>query len=114
MAQADIHNYSGSSAIMLPTPHQKDEVHENAEDASSYSHSQVPQESLRTLEAGQTRHRTSTSGTTIYHPPLIAQASPDSGKLDSDSSSSTVTTGGGHVLFLVKKKVLTKLGVMQE
>ncbi len=100
VAQADIHDYAGKLATMLPTPHQKDETHENAADPLSYSQSQVPQESLGTLEAGQTRHRASTSGTTIYHPPLIAEASPDSGKLDSDSSSSTITAGGGRFLFL--------------
>ena len=101
VAQAVSHDYLGKSAIMLPTPRQKDEAHEDdAEDPSSCSQSQVPQESLGTLEAGQTRHRTSTSGTTIYHPPLIAEASPDSQKLNGDSSSSTVTAGGMQFLFL--------------
>ena len=100
VVQADIDDYLGKSATMLPTPHQKDESHEDAEDASSYSQSQVPQESFGTLEAGQTRHRASTSGTTIYHPPLIAEASPDSQKLNSNSSSSTVTPGGTQFVFL--------------
>ena len=100
VAQADSHDYLGESTIMLPTPQQKDEAHGNAEGPSSYFQSQVPQESLGALEAGQTRHRASTSGTTIYHPPLIAEASPDSRKLNSDSSSSTVTAGGRHFLFL--------------
>lgn len=100
VVQADIDDYLGKSAIILPPPHQKDGIHKDAEDPSSYSQSQAPQESLETLEAGHTRHRTSTSGTTIYHPPLIAEASPDSQKLNSDSSSSTVTAGGTHCLFL--------------
>ena len=100
VAQADIHGYLGESAITLPTPHENKELHGNAEDPSSYSLTQVPQESLGNTEAGQTRHRASTSGTTIYHPPLIAEASPDSRKLDSDSSSSSVTAGGRPFLFL--------------
>ena len=100
VAQANSHDYLGESAIMLPTPQQKDEAHGNADGPSSYFQSQVPQESLGTLEAGQTRHRASTSGTTIYHPPLIAEASPDSRKLNSDSSSSTVTAGGRPFLLL--------------
>ncbi len=100
VAHAHSHDYLGKSAIMLPTPHQKDKAHGNAEDPSTYSQGQVPQESLGTLEAGQTRHRASTSGTTIYHPPLIAEASPDSRKLDGDSSSSTAMAGGSHFLFL--------------
>ena len=100
VAHADIHDHLGNSAIMLPTPHQKDETHGNAEDPLSYSQSQVPQESFGNLEAGQTRHRASTSGTTIYHPPLIAEASPDSRKLNSDSSSSIITAGGRHFLSL--------------
>ena len=100
VAQADSHDYLGESAIMFPIPEQKDEAHEDAEDPSSYFQSQVPQESLGTLKPGQTRYRASTSGTTIHHPPLIAEASPDSRKLNSDSSSSTVTAGGRPFLLL--------------
>ena len=100
VARTDILSRFGESAITLPTPHENDEIHGDTEEPSLYSLSQEPQESLGTLEAGQTRHRASTSGTTIYHPPLIAQASPDTRKLDGDSSSSTLTAGGRPFLFL--------------
>ena len=100
MVRADINDFLGKSAIMLPTPHQKDSIHKDAEDSSSYPQSHVPQESLATLEVGQTRHRTSTWGTTIYHPTLIAEASPDSQEINGDSSSSTVTAGGTNFLSL--------------
>ena len=96
VTQADTHGYVGES---LPIPHQNNELHGNAEDPSSYSFTQGPQESLGTTEAGQTRHRASTSGTTIYYPPLVAEASPNPRKLDSDSSSSTVISGGRPFLF---------------
>ena len=100
LVQADIDDYLEKSATMLSTPHQEDGIHEDAEDPSSYSQSQVPQDSFETLEASQTRQRASTSGTTFYHPPLIAEASPNSQKLDSSCSSSTVTPGGTQFEFL--------------
>ena len=100
LVHADINDYQEQSATMLPIPHQDDGIHEDAEDPSSCSHSRVPQGSFETQEAGQTRHRASTSGTTFYHPPLIAEASPNSQKLNSNSSSSTVTPGGTQFEFL--------------
>ena len=48
--------------------------------------------SLQSSESGQTRHRTSTSGTTVYNPPLIAEFSPNSQKLESDGSTSSGTS----------------------
>ena len=89
LVQANIDDYLEKSPTMLPAPHQEDGIYEDAADPSSYSQIRVPQ------EAGHTRHRASTSGTTIYHPPLIAEASPDSQKLNSNSSSSTTVTPGG-------------------
>ena len=47
---------------------------------------------LPSLESGQTRNRTSTSGTTVYNPPLIAEASLNSKKLESDGSTSSYTS----------------------
>lgn len=38
----------------------------------------IPRRSPQPSESGQTRYRTSTSGTTVYNPPLIAEASPNS------------------------------------
>lgn len=51
-----------------------------------------PRHSLRFSESGQTRNRTSTSGTTVYNSPLIAEASPNSKKLESDGSTSSGTS----------------------
>ena len=51
----------------------------------------VPHDSLQSLESGPTRNRTSTSGTTIYNPPLITEASPNSKKLESHESTSSGT-----------------------
>ena len=42
VAQADIHGYLGESAITLPTLHENNELHGNAEDPSSCSLTQVP------------------------------------------------------------------------
>ena len=56
----------------------------------------VPRDSLQSLESGPTRNRTSTSGTTIYSPPLITQASPESKKLESDESTSSSTLSGAR------------------
>ena len=56
----------------------------------------VPHGSLQSLESGPTRNRTSTSGTTIYNPPLITEASPDSKKLESDESTSSGTSSGAR------------------
>ena len=58
----------------------------------------VPRDSLQSLELGPTRNRTSTSGTTIYNPPLITEASPDSKELESDESTSSVTSSGAREL----------------
>ena len=56
----------------------------------------VPRNSLQSLELGPTRNRTSTSGTTIYSPPLITQASPNSEKFESDESTSSRTLRGAR------------------
>ncbi len=53
-----------------------------------------PRHLLRSPELGQIRNRTSTSGTTVYNPPLIAEASPNSKKLESDESTSSGTSCG--------------------
>lgn len=50
--------------------------------------------SLQSSQSGQTRNRTSTSGTTVYHPRLIAEVSPNSKKLESDGSTSSGTSSG--------------------
>ncbi len=50
--------------------------------------------SLQSSESGQTRNRTSTSGTTVYNPPLIAEFSPNSQKLERDGSTSSGTSSG--------------------
>lgn len=52
----------------------------------------VPCYSLPSSESGHTRDRTSTSGTTVYNPPLIAEASPNSKRLESDGSTSSGTS----------------------
>ena len=56
----------------------------------------VPRDFLKSPESGPARNRTSTSGTTIYNPPLITQASPDSKKLESDESTSSSTLCGAR------------------
>ena len=56
----------------------------------------APRDSLQSLDSGPTRNRTSTSGTTIYNPPLITQASPDSKKLESGESTSSSTLSGAR------------------
>lgn len=52
----------------------------------------VPRHSLQSSESDQTTNRTSTSGTTVYNPPLIAEASPNSKSLESDGSTSSGTS----------------------
>lgn len=54
----------------------------------------APRRSLQSSESGQTRNRSSTSGTTIYNPPLIVEASPNSKKVESDGSISSGTSSG--------------------
>ena len=54
----------------------------------------VPLYSLQSPESGQIRNRTSTSGTTVYNPPFIAEACPNSKKLESDGSTSSGASGG--------------------
>ena len=53
----------------------------------------VPYHCLQSLESDQTRNRTSTSGTTVYSPPVIAEASPNAKKLESDGSTSGTSSG---------------------
>lgn len=52
----------------------------------------VPRHRLPSSESGQTRERTSMSGTTVYNPPLIAEASPTLKKLKSDGSTPACTS----------------------
>lgn len=54
----------------------------------------VPCHYLQSPELGQTRNRTSTSGTIVYNPHSIAEASLDSKELESDASTSSGTLSG--------------------
>ena len=54
----------------------------------------VPCHYLQPPELGQIRNRTSTSGTTVYNLPLIAEASLDSKEIESDGSKSSGTLSG--------------------
>ena len=49
---------------------------------------------LQPSELGQIRNRMSTLGTTVYNPPLIAEASLDSKEIESDGSKSSGTLSG--------------------
>lgn len=54
----------------------------------------VPRHSLQSSESDQTTNRMSTSRTTVYNPPLIAEASPNSKRLESDGSTYSGTSNG--------------------
>ena len=54
----------------------------------------VPRYFLHLPEPGQTRNRASTSATTVYNPPLIAETSPNSKKIESDESTSSGMSSG--------------------
>ena len=55
-----------------------------------------PRYSLQSLGSGPTRNRTSTSGTTIYNPPIITEASPDTKNLESDEGTFSSTSSGAR------------------
>lgn len=54
----------------------------------------VPRYFLHSPELGQIRNRASTSGTIVYDPPLIAEASPNSKTIASDGSTSSGMSSG--------------------
>ena len=54
----------------------------------------VPRHFLQSPESSQTRNRTSTSGTTVYTPPLIVEALPNSKRIGSNGSTSSGTLSG--------------------
>ena len=78
---------------LISTEHSSKDPFMNGTDYSS-STEWVPRDSLQSPESGPTRNRTSTSGTTIYNPPIITEASPNSEKLESDESTSSSTLSG--------------------
>lgn len=64
----------------------------------------VPHYFLHSREPGQIRNRASTSGTTVYNPPLIAEASPNSKTIASDGSTSSGTSIGRRDPKLCRRK----------
>ena len=77
----------------ISVEHSSEESFMNRTEYSS-STRRVRRDSLKSLESGPARNRTSTSGTTIYNPRLITQASPDFKKLESGESTSSSTLCG--------------------
>ena len=56
----------------------------------------IARHSLQSIDSGQIRNTTSTSGTSVYIPPLVVEASPRSKKLKSDGSTSSSTSSDGR------------------
>ena len=70
----------------------------------------VPRHSFQPSESGQIRNRTSTSETTGHNPRSIADASPNSKKLEGDGSTSSGTSSRlGPPKFLHEEEMITGL-----
>ena len=96
------HNSSTHAELELPTTHsRKSRIREKTKDTSYFLlEHQVPQEPEETVDSAQTRNSTSTPGTTVFPPLLIAEAPLDAKKVDSNSSRSSGTPRPANLTFL--------------
>lgn len=83
---------SESGPLMTIEEHSGEDLPENTNCLTPTE--RIPRYLLHSPEPGQMRNRASTSGTTVYNPPLIAEASPNSKTIASDGSTSSGTSSG--------------------
>lgn len=94
------------SGPLMAIEHSGEDPPENTDCLTSLE--RVPPFFLHSPEPGQIRNRASTSGTTVYNPPLIAEASPNSKTIASDGSTSSGTSSGMRVPETLQEEAIVR------